>query len=1625
MFWKRLRVTLCCAVALVAAAARAATLNVGPGQTYSTIQSAINAAQDFDTVLVAPGTYTENIDLLGKWITVTSSGGAAVTIIDGSAKSAPAVTIELGGTHIGGTLGAPTFSGFTVQNGGTGAATSPTGGIYVNLSSGLIANNVLTHNHCAGLWVVMLLTPPTVQNNEVDSTTDSYDCPVGGGSGIVVSRYGSGCVNCNAIPIIITGNTIQDNLQGGHEVSGGGGITILGGVAGAQIQNNTVAGNASAGIGGGIFTAISDTEVVQNLIYDNQAVCGGAGIATERTYYTAGAGTLLLANNTLANNQLTGAACTAAPAGNGGQLLFADEGSLTYPTVVVNNIVGSNSAQTSIACAFVNDAAAGLRDTPVFDHNLFFNSNGPVLDTASCTDPNALLTDLNADPQFAYSKVSGFQLQSTSPAIDAGNTSALALDNYLAYFTVNTATDFGGNPRLADATGKGYATIDIGAYEFAATADTQQTNVSLGVSGLSGENFLITAQGGSTVNLIAVVSSQVGGATGCVGPVSLLEDGAAVASAKIVAYTNTATFNNVFLAPGTHHFAASYAGQGTCSAGVSVPIIYIVSNYAPMLSLGSSPNPALVGQPVTFTVYISSGDKTQGGPITLTDTSTNTVLATLMPSTTTGFATFTTSTLALGAHPITASYAGDATHNPATASLTQYIVNGNIATTTMLASSENPAALGDSVTFTATVTSASGTPTGSVQFAEGATVYATVPVNYGSAQWSSSKLSLGQHVITATYVPTGLYTGSTASLTENIVRATTTTLTITAAGATVTSVPSGTAVTLTATVTSSGAAVTPGEVNFCDATANSCTDIHLLGTAQLTAAGTATLKLVPGPGSHSYYAAFKGTHTYSSSVSPNVPLKVVAAGPVKTTVGIQAAGERGNYTLLGTVATNGPTPPTGSVSFLDTTNANYNLGTAALTTTGTDGIAFLNTFDYPTPIAPYQIGDGQYSYGTFKGDNVLTADFNGDGIPDILIANAGNNTIVILLGNGDGTFTAHPVPNPGGFTPGYVAVGDFNADGKTDFAVTNNIQEGVAIYLGNGDGTFTPGQVLPSQNNGVSTALQVADFNGDGIADLVDAVTQQLAQQASLQVYLGNGDGTFTAVPTASPINGQSEVINMVVADFNGDGLPDVASTWLDITVMLGNGDGTFTAAPNPIPNLPYPDVTGIAAADLNQDGKVDLVATSITDATGIPPLTSTHVLLGNGDGTFTQLAADPNLAKSTDSVTIADFNNDGIPDMVLPDIKGGTVNVYLGRGDGTFIPDAFSPGLADEVAFSLAVADFNGDGQSDIAELVLDDIGFDVPPNDYLGVLLAQSPSTVAGYLYNVSPVGMGYHYVDVSYPGDTSNAAGISATIPLLAEQVVTTLKLTANPASIYFGQPVTLTATLSPFFAQNHSASGNISFSLASGTALGSAPVMNGVATLTITTLPVGTDILAAAYPGDTNFTASSVSTRSRVAVTVMPPPPPDFTISGPGTITFLTTTTNATPLTLASTGGFAANVALTCSAAIPQYVCVVTPSVSLPANGSAVATLSLQWVGLQQAERGGGVRAMMAAVLALGLLGLRRRRRWLGVLCLAGMVSAISACGSAAYPTVYGSYPVTVTAVGAGTVHSVTVTAQIVR
>ncbi len=326
-------------------------------------------------------------------------------------------------------------------------------------------------------------------------------------------------------------------------------------------------------------------------------------------------------------------------------------------------------------------------------------------------------------------------------------------------------------------------------------------------------------------------------------------------------------------------------------------------------------------------------------------------------------------------------------------------------------------------------------------------------------------------------------------------------------------------VTLTATVTAGSAPVTPGLVTFCDATAKYCEDIHIIGTAQLTAAGTATFKFRPSVADHSYKAVFAGSNTYAASTSAASTLSVGPLFPTTTT--LQAPSVRVNSFELGAVVDgvelNPSTPgPTGQVSFLDTSNNIAVIGTATL------GSATFG-FDMSKPANPTT---GAYPLG------IAIADFNSDGIPDIATANSGSDPVTVLLGNGDGTFTAAPSLTAGA-SPDAIVTADFNGDGIPDLAVANYGSDAVTVFLGSGGGAFSAVSSAPATGDG-PIAMAVGDFNGDGYTDLVVANNTD----GTVGVLLGEGNGSFE--PMVSYAVGAGPV-SIAVADFNADGKLDLA----------------------------------------------------------------------------------------------------------------------------------------------------------------------------------------------------------------------------------------------------------------------------------------------------------------------------------------------------------------------------------------------------------------------------------------------------------------------------------------------------
>ena len=281
------------------------------------------------------------------------------------------------------------------------------------------------------------------------------------------------------------------------------------------------------------------------------------------------------------------------------------------------------------------------------------------------------------------------------------------------------------------------------------------------------------------------------------------------------------------------------------------------------------------------------------------------------------------------------------------------------------------------------------------------------------------------------------------------------------------------------------------------------------------------------------------------------------------------------------------------------------------------------------------------------------ADFDRDGISDLVTANTRENTLSILHWNPDATFTerstiAVPVP------PTLVTTGDLNSDAVQDLVVTSRSTNTITILLGKPDGSFTTGATLATGAGPQGTLL--ADFNGDGFPDIATADTDG----GMVSFFVGIGHGNF--FPGASNVDVPGKPVSMVVADFNNDGVPDLATSNLDgtVTVLLGRGGDLccvgFTTSTCAQSWRPWSD----RHRRLQRRRYSRSRRACSFDRIRIRSL-------GKGDGTFTLRGIVP--ASGVQSIEVADFNGDGISDFAVTKTFNAqsSVVLFLGAGDGTF----------------------------------------------------------------------------------------------------------------------------------------------------------------------------------------------------------------------------------------------------------------------------------------------------------------------------------------------------------------------
>ncbi|HWF12466.1 MAG TPA: FG-GAP-like repeat-containing protein, partial [Candidatus Acidoferrales bacterium] len=369
----------------------------------------------------------------------------------------------------------------------------------------------------------------------------------------------------------------------------------------------------------------------------------------------------------------------------------------------------------------------------------------------------------------------------------------------------------------------------------------------------------------------------------------------------------------------------------------------------------------------------------------------------------------------------------------------------------------------------------------------------------------------------------------------------------------------------------------------------------------------------------------------------------------------------GGVTLPRTDYDTGNAPVSVAIATFNTKNsdhpdlaiANQTSGTITILAGNGDGtfVAQASTCTPPSCIALPSVITGTTTTAASP-SSIVAGDFNDDGFADIAVTDQANNRVLVLLGNGDGTFQT-PVAYPTGTKPVALIAQDFDGDSQADLAIVNQADGTVTILLGNKvngtqNGTFgtPPNQTAALAVGAAPSAIATGQFNisNNANADLV--VTNSTDNTVS--VLLGNGDGTFGAQRVSNTGKGPAGV---ATADFNGDTKPDLAvtnQTDSTVSILLGNGDGTFqtqtTFATGSSP-------VGIVAANFTSANS-DLV---VADETA----NNADVLIGNGDGTFNTPISLPT-GNAPIALATADLNGDSTLDLVTANNASNTVTVTL-----------------------------------------------------------------------------------------------------------------------------------------------------------------------------------------------------------------------------------------------------------------------------------------------------------------------------------------------------------------------------
>ena len=925
-----------------------------------------------------------------------------------------------------------------------------------------------------------------------------------------------------------------------------------------------------------------------------------------------------------------------------------------------------------------------------------------------------------------------------------------------------------------------------------------------------------TTYGGSVILTAAVVPVTSGVPSGTItfmdGATTL---GTATLGANIVPSQSVAQLTINALGAGFHSISASYGGDINYVATASTSNApETVAQAATTTAVSFSSNNVPYGTAITMTANVTGVPiSTPAGSVTFVDTSVvpaNTLAVVPIPFGT-GSASYTTQTLIVGTHTIQAFYSGDPNYLTSN-SIVKSLVIVKAQTSVTIGATKASIVYGSSDTFSVTVSPAtSGVPSGTAKFLDGSTTLGTATLFGGAGSFTASALSGGTHWITVAYGgDSNFQSGTSSPLLVTVSPAPTTTAMSAPA-----SITYGSTAVFSATVNSSIAGTLTGIVTFMDGGT-------FLGSGALTGGAAIFSAPVLSGGAHTITAVYSGDPNYAASSSASSTLTVTKAS---TTASVIATSPvitfGGSETLVASVL---PAGATGTFTFLD---GGAMIGTGAIS--GGSASLTLATLATGTHlITAIYSGDGNY---TTSAATAVTVQVNQAASTTGLVANP--TTLVYLAST---TLTA--------------TVSASGTGSVTFKDGANTIGTGTTI---NGIATFTTATLVGGLHN--ITAVYGGNTNYLGSTSGVVVVTVQPA--VSTTSVLAN---------PATIVYGGSTVLTATLGNATGTG----TITLKDGVTTLGTGTVSAGAASYMAVSLAggTHSISAVYSGDSNfvasTSAAITVVVTQASTTTSLIA-TPTSVTFGGS----TVLRATVSNASATGSVTFKDGGttvgsaviSGGVASYTAASLLGGLHNITaVYSGDTNFatstsaisVVTVITLGTTTSVVATPAAATFGGLVTLTASVLPTGGTPAESGAVTFLDGLMIIGTGTVTnGFAsVNLATLSTGVHSITASYGGDGNYAASVSASFTVTINQIVSTVSLVANPGSVTFGGATTLTATVVPA-----TATGTVTFVDSVSGTVGTGTLSGGVASISLSTLAVGTHSVTAVYGGDTNDAAAT--------------------------------------------------------------------------------------------------------------------------------------------------------------------------